>query len=99
MSRPFALAVLLAALTFAAIAGPRPAAAQEPLVMPTPNGSDAEVIARAAIEQLVRALGLALQSVPQYDLPRVNPRGDIIIRRLNPPVRGQRDVDPDEAAT
>ena len=41
----------------------------------------AEEVAREAIEQLLRALELMLESIPQYELPEVNEDGDIIIRR------------------
>lgn len=41
----------------------------------------AEEMARAAIEQLMRALELMIQSIPQYEMPEINEHGDIIIRR------------------
>ena len=41
----------------------------------------AEEMAREAIEQLLRALELMIESIPQYELPEVNEDGDIIIRR------------------
>jgi hypothetical protein len=95
--KPIAVALFVAlALTGAG----KPAAAADP-PMPTPplTGSDAEALARAAIEQLVRALGLALQAVPQYEMPRMNENGDIIIRRANPRPIDVRPPSPDEAAT
>ncbi len=41
----------------------------------------AEEMAREAIEQLLRALELMIESIPQYELPEFNEDGDIIIRR------------------
>jgi hypothetical protein len=41
----------------------------------------AENMAREAIEQLMRALGLMIDSIPQYELPVIEENGDIIIRR------------------
>jgi hypothetical protein len=92
---------LVAALFLALAAGPRPAAAEVPAFQVPPPGSEAEALARAAIEQLIRALGLALQAVPQYEMPRLNERGDIVIRRVNPPDRKPvtRVPGPDEADT
>ncbi len=41
----------------------------------------AEDMARNAIEQLMRALELMLDSIPQYELPEIMENGDLIIRR------------------
>jgi hypothetical protein len=41
----------------------------------------AEEMAREAIEQLMRALELMMESIPQYEMPEINEDGDIIIRR------------------
>ncbi len=41
----------------------------------------AEEMARGAIEQLLRALEMMIQSIPQYEMPEINEDGDIIIRR------------------
>ena len=41
----------------------------------------AEDMARGAIEQLMRALELMIDSIPQYELPVIEENGDIIIRR------------------
>lgn len=43
-----------------------------------------EALLRAGIENLLRALGLALRSLPQYEVPQINEYGDIVIRRINP---------------
>jgi hypothetical protein len=60
-----------------------PAMAQTP---PPPSAQEQspEALLRAGIENLLRALGLALQSLPQYEMPQINEYGDIIIRRVNP---------------
>ena len=60
----------------------------------------AEDMARGAIEQLMRALELMIDSIPQYELPEVNEDGDIIIRRKRRKERetpGEPEVD--ETAT
>jgi hypothetical protein len=44
----------------------------------------AEDMAREAIEQLMRALELMIQSIPQYEMPEIEENGDIIIRRKHP---------------
>jgi hypothetical protein len=41
----------------------------------------AEEMAREAIEQLMRAMELMIESIPQYEMPEINENGDIIIRR------------------
>jgi hypothetical protein len=89
------------------VVGAMPAAqAQQSPVPAWPPQSDSPggnpgALASAALEQLIRALGLALQNVPQYEMPAVNERGDIIIRRSNPPLRptDRAPTDPDEART
>ncbi|MBI3708266.1 MAG: hypothetical protein HY246_11395 [Proteobacteria bacterium] len=56
-----------------------------PPALPAPGGP--EEMARQALEMLMRALTLAIQNLPQYEMPTMNERGDIIIRRINPPPR------------
>ncbi len=41
----------------------------------------AEEMARRAMEQLMRALELMIDSIPQYEMPEIEENGDIIIRR------------------
>ncbi|WP_340117568.1 hypothetical protein [Pelagibius sp. 7325] len=48
-----------------------------------PDGSPSE-LAREGLEQMLRALRLLVQSIPQYELPEVLENGDIIIRRKHP---------------
>ncbi len=45
------------------------------------NQERAEALAREAMDQLLDALGLFLESIPQYEMPEVDDNGDIIIRR------------------
>ena len=53
-----------------------------PVLADAPSDRErAEEMARGAIEQLLRALELMIESIPQYELPEVNEDGDIIIRR------------------
>jgi len=66
-----ALLLLLASL---------PAAAQD-----TSKKDDFERLAREAAERIVAALQIMLQAIPQYELPEIQPNGDIIIRRRQPP--------------
>jgi hypothetical protein len=56
------------------------AAAQETAAGPPRQESPSE-LAREGIEQMMRALGLLVESIPQYELPEVLENGDIIIRR------------------
>jgi hypothetical protein len=83
-----------------------PALAQQSPIPSWPPQSDSPggnpgALASAALEELIRALGLALQSLPQYQMPTVNERGDIIIRRSNPPLRpaDRPPSNPDETRT
>jgi len=92
----------LAGLTLSAIANP--ARAEEAPMPPWPPsqpspGGDAGALASAAIEQLIRALGAALQNLPQYEMPALNERGDVIIRRKNPKPPEPFPNGPDEAQT
>ena len=67
---PFCLALALTA------GAPGPALAAAPS-----ERERAEEMAKEAIQQLLRALELMIESIPQYELPEVNEDGDIIIRR------------------
>ncbi len=46
-----------------------------------PEREQAEQMALEAMEQLMRALELFIQSIPQYEAPEITDDGDIIIRR------------------
>ncbi len=62
----------------------------------------AEDMAREAIEQLMRALELMIDSIPQYELPEIQENGDIIIRRKRRTPRsepGEPDAPEIEATT
>ncbi len=76
-----------------------PARAQTP---PPPAENSPEALAREAIDKLMQALSMAIQNLPQYEMPQLNERGDIIIRRINPPPPkkpGQRPLADDEDRT
>ncbi len=78
-----------AALVLALTAVPPPAssvAAETPETAPPESGvpqlnDEAARLAREAAEKLLRAFGLLIDSVPQYEAPEILPNGDIIIRR------------------
>ncbi len=53
---------------------------------------DPQELARQGMEQMLRAIELMIEMIPQYDVPEVNEQGDIIIRRRNPAT--PRDDDP-----
>ncbi len=58
------------------------AGAPGPVLADAPSERErAGEMAKEAIEQLLRALELMIESIPQYELPEVNEDGDIIIRR------------------
>lgn len=46
--------------------------------------AEAEELAREAMERMLKALELLVQSIPQYEMPEVTEDGDIIIRRKRP---------------
>ena len=69
------LLVFLSAFLAGAVAPMAPSAAQQD------DRGRAEEMAREAIEQLMRALGLMIESIPQYEMPEIEENGDIIIRR------------------
>ncbi len=70
-------------LSAALAAATGPAAAQTPPA-PAPQEQTPEALLRSGIENMLRALGLALQNLPHYEMPQVNEYGDIVIRRVNP---------------
>jgi hypothetical protein len=57
-------------------------------------------LARDGLEQMMRALGLLVKSIPQYELPEVLDNGDIIIRRKDPARKpGAEEPEMDETST
>ena len=74
---------LTAVLTVMGAGLANPAAAQ-PAPAPAPPQETPEALLRAGIENMLRALGLALQNLPQYEMPQMNEYGDIVIRRVKP---------------
>lgn len=78
------------------VALPTAAAAQD---QPPPGGAErdrAEKMAQEAMEKLVRAIELFLNSIPQYEMPEVNENGDIIIRRKRHPDEPETRPEPRE---
>ncbi len=69
------LLVFLSAFLIGAVVSTAPRAAQRD------DRAAAEDMAREAIAQLMRALELMIQSIPQYEMPEIEENGDIIIRR------------------
>jgi hypothetical protein len=55
-------------------------------------------LAREGLEQMMQALRLLVESIPQYELPEVLENGDIIIRRKRPEPESE-DPEFDETAT
>lgn len=73
---------LPAAVILAAVAAAAPAFAE------TPQADEAGrpgQIARQGVDSLLRAFDQFVANLPQYALPELNAKGDIIIRRKNPP--------------
>ena len=52
---------------------------------PPPSGNETPSdLLKDATRGILRAMGLFLQSIPQYEAPEILKNGDIIIRRKNP---------------
>jgi len=81
MLRSLTLALLMAI----GVVGPAAAQATYPPANPPDSQSQVEQLTREAIDKLMQAMSLVLQSIPQYETPELLPNGDIIIRRKNPP--------------
>ncbi len=79
-------AVVCGVLLSAALAS-TPVAAQE-----QQSFDEAERMALDAIARMMDALGLFIDSIPQYEAPEVLPNGDIIIRRIDPDGESSPDV-------
>jgi hypothetical protein len=66
------------------------------------RGNAVEGSGGARVDDLVRALGLAVRSLPEYAPPEINERGDIVIRRREAPARRAvpppRRIEADEAS-
>ena len=48
----------------------------------------AQELFRQGLDKMVGSVETLLRAVPQYELPRINENGDIIIRRKHPDDRG-----------
>lgn len=72
------------------------ARAEEPEGPPSetpPEARAPEELAREGVELLLRALRGFLEAVPQYGLPRLDEKGDIIIPRLDPKQAPENEAD------
>ncbi len=71
------------------------AGAAEP-AKPPENETPSEML-KDATRTILRALGLMLQAIPQYETPEILDNGDIIIRRKppQPTPPPEKDSDPD----
>ena len=88
----------LATLVLAATLGAPAAYALDGTPQPREQGTDGRGSAR--VDDLMRALGLAVRGLPGYAPPEINERGDIVIRRHAPPQRAvppARRIGPDQA--
>lgn len=86
---PAALMAAILLTTGLVLAPCASALADEPKRNDTPGE-----LARESIEQMMRALQLLVDSIPQYELPEMLENGDIIIRRKDP--QGQSEPDQPE---
>jgi len=80
---PFRLgaAVLVGVLLLATPGGISQSLAQSD--EPEAESSNPSEIARDGLEKIMRALGLLIENIPQYEMPELLDNGDIIIRRKN----------------
>ncbi len=60
------------------------AVAAETAPSPPPGKDTPAELFKEATRGILRALGLILQSIPQYEAPEILDNGDIIIRRKHP---------------
>ncbi len=87
--RRLSLCVVLVSLF--AFSGPALAAEQS---KPPEKEQPGEMF-KDATRTILRALGLMLQAIPQYETPEILDNGDIIIRRKNPNPPPQKNSNPD----
>jgi hypothetical protein len=80
-------AFVLTAATAVLVAGPAWSQSPEPPAggyLDPEKSAQAQQMLRESIEKMLDAMGLFIQSIPQYEEPEITPEGDIIIRRKNP---------------
>jgi len=75
------MAVLSGLVGLALAALPLAAGAAEPEGPNAPPRQAPEDLAREGVENMLRALRLLVERIPQYELPEILDNGDIIIRR------------------
>ena len=91
----FRTALILWCAALVALSPPAPAEPRE-------ERESAEQLLEGATRQILRALNLMMNAIPQYEMPEVLDNGDIIIRRIPPdPPRPapEKDVGTDETLT
>lgn len=104
MRAPLATAAAAGTLIAGLFAGTPLRAADRPPQPPSPPGCAADQLLCDAIQRLVDALGQVIENVPRYAPPEIDPDGNIILRRLNPPAPAPLRREPptwdfDQAAT
>jgi|GEM_PF-2007361 hypothetical protein len=77
------IVILLAAAATSIALGLSPALAADEAPL-SKQAEKAEKALREGAEKMLKALEMLIQSVPQYEAPKVDDNGDIIIRRKNP---------------
>ncbi len=89
-----------AGLSLCLALAPTAAALAETPAPGTPRQESPSDLAREGLEQMMRALRLLVESIPQYELPEVLENGDIIIRRKDPKQKpGAEEPELDETST
>ncbi len=99
--KPKAPSILVGAGIGACLALTPVAGAQAETPAPgAPRQESPRDLAREGLEQMMRALRLLVESIPQYELPEVLDNGDIIIRRKDPKRKpGAEEPELDETST
>jgi len=88
--RRMVIATFVGALAIAALASSASAQSQS-----DKQWQRAEDTIREGAEKIVRGLEQMIRSLPQYDMPEVQPNGDIVIRRRPPKAPSEKAPDPD----
>lgn len=96
------IVTLVAAAATSLVLGLSPAALAEDAPL-SEHAEKAEKAIREGADKMFKALEMLIQSIPQYEPPKVLDNGDIIIRRKNPETSPRPDdpkkVPPDDDHT
>lgn len=84
LTAPLAVVLLLAGAAAPAFA---------PALADDSDRKRAEEMAKQGIQNLLQAMELLLQTIPQYEMPVIDENGDIIIRRKRPKGEGSKPGD------